>query len=498
MRVSVAQGGHEGAAHGIEPGVAFGVEEPAPFAPHRERERAVQGAIENVAVWIPVGGHEGYNCTQFQPLMPNRPALVRSLGRASLVALVLNVTLGTGVFILPGTVGSRLGWRALGAWILAGLLTAVIVTCAAEVASRYDQAGGPYLYAQEAFGRFVGLQMGWLAYLVRIVSAAVQTNVLTAYLTEFWSGAGTRAGQFVSTTLLLGLLTIINVRGVGSGARTSTAFAIAKVIPLLLFGLAGAAWLIKTGSPLPRHASDPSLNGWIQSLLLLMFAFGGFEAAILPAGEARAPRRDLPVALGLGLGLVILIYLAVQVAVLATLEDPGATNRPIAAAARVMAGETGARLFAAMALVSVYGWMAAAILNVPRLTLAMADRGDAPALLGRIHPVYRTPWISIVVYAGLTWVLALNSTLLQNLSLSAVSRLVTYGILCAALPVLRRREGQAPPAMFRAPAGPLLAGVGILVSLALVTRMTSREAVALALTCAAATVHWLLVRRREP
>lgn len=428
--------------------------------------------------------------------MPERPALVRSLGRASLVALVLNVTLGTGVFILPGTVGGRLGWPSLGAWIVAGLLTAIIVTCAAEVASRYDQAGGPYLYAHEAFGRFVGLQVGWLAYLVRVVSAAVQTNVLTAYLAEFWSGAATPTGQFLSTTALLGLLTVINVRGVGSGARASTLFAVVKFAALLLFGLAGAAWLAKAGSPAAQHGSDRSLNGWLEALLLLMFAYGGFEAAILPAGEARQPRRDLPSALGLGLASVILIYLVVQVAVLGTLEDPGATDRPIAAAARVMAGDAGARFFALMALISVFGWMAAAILNVPRLTLAMAERGDAPAALGRIHPVWRTPWVSIVVYGALTWLLALNSTLLQNLSLSAVSRLVIYGLMCAALPVLRRREGKAPEALFRAPAGTLLAAIGIVVSLALVSRMTTREGIALAVTSAAATVHWLIIRRR--
>jgi amino acid transporter len=430
--------------------------------------------------------------------MPESPRLVRSIGRWSLAALVLNGIIGSGVFALPGTVAARLGWLSLAGWAVAMVVAVAIVGCFAEVASRFQEAGGIYVYAQEAFGRFIGLQMAWMAFLVRVLSAAVQINLLNAYLAEFWAPAGTRAGALLVSTVLLGLLAAINIRGVRTGAGTSNVFALAKLVPLVIFAGFGVAWIAagKTVAAAPPAVHD--LGGWLQVLLLLMFAFGGFEAALLPLGEARDPRRDAPFALLFGLGAVTVVYVLVQVTVLATLSDPGASDRPLAASARVLFGGAGAVFMTVAALLSVYGWMAGGMLNVPRLTMAMADRGDLPAFFGRIHPTWRTPWVSIVVYAVLIWLLAMQGSLLQNISLSTVSRMVTYGLVCAALAVFRRRDEREPGrpgrALFRLPLGGLAAAIGVLVSVVLVVRMTGREAVALGITALIAAVHWLAWR----
>lgn len=430
--------------------------------------------------------------------MPESPTLVRSIGRWSLAALVLNGIIGTGVFVLPGTVGGALGWPAMIAWVLAAVFTGVMIFCFAEVASRFTSAGGAYLYTQAAFGRFAALQMGWMTYFVRAISAAVQANLFSTYLGEFWPWASTRAGGLLVNTVFIGALAAVNIRSVVSGARVSNVFALVKIVPLLLFGLIGLVWLT-TGQAVPAAvAADASAAGWLQMLLLLMFAYGGFESALIPLAEARDPRRDAPFALLTGLGLVTLVYLAAQLTVLATLSDPDATNRPLAASARVMLGGSGAAVISIAALLSVYGWMASNMLNVPRLTMAMAERGDLPALFGRIHPRFRTPWFSIVAFAVLSWVLANQAGLIQNLSLSAVSRLFVYGMVCAALPVFRHREArgatEVAPALFRAPMGTLLATVGIAVSLVLATRMNQREAITLAITVLVATTHWYFTR----
>ena len=175
-------------------------------------------------------------------------------------------------------------------------------------------------------------------------------------------------------------------------------------------------------------------------ILALVFAYGGFEAALLPLGEAKNPRRDAPVALFATLGLCALLYTLVQMVVVATLPDPGAAERPLAAAAGMFLGTRGATLMALGALISVYGYLAGAMLNVPRLSYAMAEQGDLPPRFGAVHPRYRTPHVSVLVFAALTWALASVGSFLQNLSLSAVSRLLTYGAVCVALIVLRRRE----------------------------------------------------------
>jgi basic amino acid/polyamine antiporter, APA family len=345
------------------------------------------------------------------------------------------------------------------------------------------------------------MQVGWLSYFVRIITGAVQANLFTTYLAEFWPWVGSRSGGLVLTGLFLGVLAAVNVRGVLSGAQLSNAFALVKVTPLLALGVVGILWAMTQGSAVDEAAYHPGLSEWLRALLLLMFAYGGFESAVIPLAEAKHPQRDAPSALLLGLGAAAVLYLAAQVTVLATLNEPAATNRPLAGAAQVMLGEIAGVLVTIAALISVYGWLSSNILAVPRLSMALAERGDFPRFFSRVHPSFRTPWVSILFFAGLSWILANLAGLLQNLSLAAVSRLFTYGLVCAALPVLRRKEARADtgvaPASFRVPAGPVVAAVGIAGSLILATRMSGREAVTMALVVACATVYWLSSGRRS-
>ena len=381
------------------------------------------------------------------------------------------------------------------------MLSGTIILCFAEVASRFSGTGGAYLFTRVAFGEFVGMQVGWLSYFVRSITAAVQANLFATYLAEFWPWAGSRSGGLVVTGLFLGVLAAVNVRGVLSGARLSNAFALVKVTPLLVLGVLGILWSISQGSALEDTASGASFSEWLRALLLLMFAYGGFESAVIPLAEAKNPRRDAPSALLLGLSAAAVLYLAAQITVLATLSEPAITSRPLAEAARVMLGGTGAILITIAALISVYGWLSSNILAVPRLSMALAERGDFPRFFSRVHPTFRTPWVSIVFFAGLSWVLANLAGLLQNLSLAAVSRLFTYGLVCAALPVLRRKEARGvtgvAPARFRVPAGTVVAAVGIAGSLILATRMSGREAVTMALVVTLATAYWLGSGRRR-
>jgi amino acid transporter len=387
---------------------------------------------------------------------------------------------------------------SLAAWALAAACCATMILCFAEVASRFSGTGGAYLFTRVAFGPFVGLQVGWLSYFVRAITAAVQANVFSTYLAGFWPWAGTRLGGIATTTLFIGFLAAVNVRSVISGARVSNGFALVKIAPLLVFGIIGLIWIASgQGVPAPIPA-DPSLSSWLEVLLLLMFAYGGFESAVIPLSEAKRPQRDAPFALLAGLGLVALLYLLAQLTVLATLPDPGATDRPLADSARVMLGDAGGAIITVAALISVYGWLASNMLTVPRLSMAMAEQGDFPAFFARVHPVFRTPWISILFFAAVSWILANQAGLLQNLSLASVSRLFVYGLVCAALPVLRRKEGtDVPPPLFRAPLGAGLAVIGVVVSLALATRMNLREAATLGFTVALATAYWLVSRRRS-
>ncbi len=429
-----------------------------------------------------------------------QPALVRTIGRWALAGLVLNGVIGSAIYGLPSVIGGRLGGAAPVAWLLAAVLIGVIVACFAEVASRFTEAGGPYLYAHATFGRFAGVQTGWMAYLSRLTASATNANLFVIYLGEFWPGSSSRLAGIFVLTLLVGGLGLVNYRGVRQGAGVSTTFAAVKLASLLAFIVVGLGWVVTHGSA-PTAPPMQGAEPWLSSLLVLVFAYGGFEAALMPMAEARDPRRDAPFALLAALIAATVVYTLGQLVVTLTISDPTATARPLAASARVFLGAGGAAVMALCAMISTFGYLAGGMVNVPRLTYAMAERGDLPGRFGEVHRVFRTPYVSILVYAGLVWLLAASGSFLQNLTLSAVSRLVTYGLVCAALPALRRRdrtqEGMTPAA-FKLPYGEVFAGLGLLGMVLVATQVSAREAVIMAVVVILATLHWLQVRNDRP
>ena len=421
--------------------------------------------------------------------------LVRALGRWSLVAIVINGVIGSAVFVLPGTIGGALGWRSLIAWGAAALLTAAIVFCFAEVASRFDESGGVYLFTREAFGSYAALQIGWMSYFVRAITAATQANLFATYLAEVNGCFGTPAGGVVAATLFIGSIATLNVRGVVGGARTSNFFAYIKLFPLGLFLLIGLVWILRGQTIAHPMAAVPTTGEMLRSTMLLMFAYGGFELVVIPLAEAKEPGKDAPFALLVGLGLSTLIYMLSQAVVLATVANPAANNRVLAESMRVMTGAVGAVSISIAAALSVTGWMASNMLTVPRMSMAMAESGDFPGPLAKVHPVFRTPWISVIAFGGLAWLLSMQASLLQNLSLSAVSRLFVYASVCASLPLFRSREragkGRVGPARYLAPAGVYLSVIGVLGAAILAARMNQREAISMVVVVALASLQWL-------
>jgi amino acid transporter len=419
--------------------------------------------------------------------------LSRAIGRVALVGLVLNVVVGSSVFGLPSVIAAKLGRPSPVAWLLAGAGMALVVLCFAEVASRFQRAGGAYLYAREAFGRLAGIEMAWLSYLVRLTAAATNTNLFVLYLAEFWPRATDPVESRIILALMILPLAVANYRGVATGLGVSSAFTVAKLVPLGFFVLAGLGVLLTRGSVAQAAPlTGAPLGSWLEAILLLVFAYGGFEAALFPLGEAKDPRRDAPIALLVALGLCAVLYTLVQWVVVATLPDPSSSTRPLADSARVFAGSVGAGALALGALISVYGYLAGAMLVVPRLTYAMAEQGDVPPRLGAVHPRFRTPYVSVVVFAVLTWLMAASADFLQNLSLSAVSRLITYAAVCAAIPVLRRRRIGRP--WFRVPGGTVVALLGLAFTAVLSLRMNQRELLVLAGTLACGLCHWWWMR----
>jgi amino acid transporter len=393
-----------------------------------------------------------------------RQELVRAIGRWSLVALVVNSIIGSGVFGLPSTVAALIGKYSPYAVLAAGAGMCIIIGCFAEVASRFQQAGGPYLYARVAFGRLMGIQTAWMLWLGQVAAPAANANLFVIYLGEFFPHAKDPLPRAAILTVLVGLLTYINIRGVRAGAQVSNLFTAAKLVPLFavivlgLFVLHHQHWHIATASPAGRLNTDQ----WLKSMLLLVFAYGGFETALAPMSEAKNPRRDAPFALFTALLVCTVIYALIQWVVVGVLPDAAHSQRPLADVARLAAGPVGAALVAVGALISFYGYLSAKILGMPRVSFALAERGDFPKPFAAVHPRFRTPYISILIFGALVWGFALGGEFKWNVTLSAVARLLYYGVGCAALPVLRRKAPEGANATFRLPAGNFLAALGVI------------------------------------
>ncbi len=418
--------------------------------------------------------------------------LVRAIGRWSLVALTINSILGSGIFGLPSKIAAALGKLSPLAVLLAGVAMAVIIACYAEVASQFSQTGGTYIYCRAAFGRFTGLQVGWMMMLTRLTACAANANLLVIYLGELWPQATQPLPRLAIVTILLGILLLVNYRGVRDGTLVSNAFVAAKLLPLVIVILAGGYYLA-THAAATLPAPHTNFVGWRNSLLLLFFAYGGYEAAMNPMGEARNPKRDAPFALFVALAIITIIYTLIQWIVIGVLPASLQTERPLAEAARILLGGGGASLVALAAMVSVYGYLGANFLTGPRVTFAFAEQGDFPRWFAAVHRRFKTPHVSIVIFAALCWILALAGSFTWNVTLSAVSRLFYYGAVCAAVPVLRRKQPGA--AWLRLPGGSGLAALGVLICLVLLTGADFSKSLVLLATVVIALLNYLLVRR---
>jgi len=398
--------------------------------------------------------------------------LVRGIRKWDLVLLVLNAIIGAGIFGLPSRVFALSGVYSIAAFVVCAVPVFLIILCFAEVTSRFKDTGGPYLYARHTFGPLVGFEMGWLAWIARLSAVAALCNLFVDYLSYFVPASGAGTGRALVQIVVIGLLAAINLLGVRLSSKATNIFTIGKLIPLLIVAIAGAFWIDPA-----RYASaePPTYGAFSSSVLLLFYAFTGFEPAVIPAGETENPRTDLPFALLAGISIVTVLYITIQTVAVGVLPGLATSVRPLADVGGRIFGSPGAGLVALGAIVSVTGAMNASMLAAPRLLFAMAEQQQLPAIVGATHPQFRTPHVAIVMSVAGFLALTLSGTFASAAQLSTIVRLMIYGATCAALPVLRRRP-DTTPASFKVPGGDLLAGAAVILVLWLLSSSSATEA----------------------
>ena len=363
--------------------------------------------------------------------------LKRSIGKWDLVLLMINGIVGAGIFGLPAKVYRLSGVYSLLALICCALIVFTIILCFAEVSSRFDKTGGPYIYILSSFGRFPAFLMGWLLELSRIVTFAALINLLVTYLSIFSPAFENEIVRMLTMILLIALLTFINHLGVESSTRINNILTISKLLPLVVFIIFG---LFHLQPELLKPIDMPGAAGFSSSVLLWVFAFGGFESVIVNSGEMKDPKKTLPFALISAIIIIAAIYFLVQLVTIGVLPSVADSETPVADAASRFMGNGGAYLVGAGAVISITGTLNAIMLIGSRIPFALSMEKQLPRILSFIHPGYKTPTWSLLFFSGITLVVSVKGSFLNTLTISVMVRVLIFIFVCAAMLVLRRKE----------------------------------------------------------
>jgi len=397
--------------------------------------------------------------------------LNRSISKWAMVLLVINGVIGSGIFGLPSEVFNKIGVYSIAGFLVCAFAVFIIILCFAEVSSRFDKTGGPYLYALSSFGRLPAFLTGWLLLLTRFITYAALINLLVTYLSVFSPWFEFRSSRIMTIFLLTLFLAYINHIGVRNSTRVNNFLTIAKLLPLLLFTIVGFFFINAENYVVKKV---PDFSSFSSTVLLLVFAFGGFESVLVNSGEVKNPEKNLPFALLLAALIIAIIYMSVQIVSIGTLPTLGGSKKPLAEAAGLFAGKTGATIIAFGAMLSVAGTLNAIMLVGSRLPFAFSEENQFPKLFSFIHPKYKTPTWSLLLFMGVTIIISLSYSFIQAASISAITRVMIYAIVCTTLIILRKkRPGQT--AFFKIKYGNIIAVLGILVSLWLLSSATLKQ-----------------------
>lgn len=386
---------------------------------------------------------------------------IRAIKKWDLVLLMINTIIGAGIFGLPSKTFQLSGAYSVLAFIVCAAVIFNIIICFAEVGSRFDKTGGPYVYILDAFGHTPAFMMGWLLLWSRIISYSALINLLVTYSSYYSPYLIDNLPRIVLMVGLTAILTSINFIGVKKTTRVNNFLTIGKIVPLLIFSSVGLIFIEPTSF---AFDSFPPFEDFSTSVLLLVFAFGGFEVVVINSGEMKEPGKIVPFALIVSSIAVMILYALIQVVSIGTLPGLAGSEKPLADAAQNFLGSFGGNLITIGAIISIVGALNAILLVGSRLLYALGTEGQLPRQLSTIHPHYRTPTIALFAFTSISLIIAISGSFIYAITITAIIRTIMYAMVCGALIKLRITE-RGRPAKFRIPAGQFFAITGILFSI---------------------------------
>lgn len=421
--------------------------------------------------------------------------LRRVVGVSGLSATVINATIGAGIYALPAIVGIQMGAAGILGYLVCSIMLAAIMLCYVEIGSRVTSSGGSYAYVEAAFGPFAGFIINWLYFFgYCILSSAALMNVMADSLSVLFPVFSNPFIRALFFCILLGLMVLVNVRSTKSGLRFVGFITILKLLPLIAIILFGFS-LIKTSNLHWEHL--PSLKIFGDTSLILFFAFGGFETSLSVSGEIKNPKRTIPLGILLGGLLLLILYLLLQTVTQGVLgaQIGEFKDAPLAAVAQKIVGPIGATVLIVAAIISCLGTTSGDVLASPRLLFAGAKDGLFPKFLARVHPKFATPYLAVITYAALIFIISVSGGFKELAILASCAILVIYLAVILAMIKLRMKKEVKAEKTFRVPGGLIIPFVGIAAILWLLSHLSRKEILSTIIFIAAICVIYFAMKQ---
>jgi APA family basic amino acid/polyamine antiporter len=405
------------------------------------------------------------------------PKLQSELSLFDVTNLVVGAIIGADIYVASSFGAAYLGPSSLVVWVVAGIIAVVIALCFAQCAALLPKVGGPYAYAKEAWGPFAGFIVGWSLWLAEWVSLAVFPVAFTRYLMFFVPGLHW-ALQVAVKVLFISFLAATNVIGVRAAGKTNDVLTILKLFPLVLFSVAGLLFIVQ--NPASTHYSPFAPFGFQNfgvALVLIFWAYAGFEISTIPADEIKDPSRTIPKAIVLGISIVTAFYLITNI-VLFGVRSSGqlaTDSAPLASATRSLLNSVpalalvGGSIVGIGALISVAGSDESGMIGTTRLGYALAVDGLFPRLFAKIHPKYKTPHLAVIVQAATALTASIVGQLEILIATSVFFMAVAY--VATSLSIFSLRKKAREP-QFQLRGGFIIPSLGAIFSLFLISQCT--------------------------
>jgi APA family basic amino acid/polyamine antiporter len=397
--------------------------------------------------------------------------------------LVVGAIIGADIYVASAFGANYLGPFSLVVWAVGGVIAIVIALCFAQCAALLPRVGGPYAYAKEAWGPFAGFLVGWSLWLAEWVSLAVFPVAFTQYLTVFLSVS--LPLQVAVKGLFVAFLVTTNIVGVKTAGKTNDVLTVVKLAPLVLFAVIGILYVMlyptaAAGNYTPFLQGD--LGNFGITLVLVFWAYAGFEISTIPAGEIKDPSTTIPRAIVLGISIVTIFYLVTNIVLFGVMPTNllAGSSTPLAAATKTaVAALTSIAVLALVckyivgggALISVAGSDESGMIGTSRLGYALAADGLFPGVFAKVHRRFKTPYLGIIIEGAAAFVAASAASSSGDLGmLIAVSvffMTVSYLATSVSVFFLRRKIRQAH---FHLKGGVIIPILGAAFSLYLITQ----------------------------